>query len=106
MEITVSKEFDYTPEWNGNKDDENPIVFHCRYLTNSELDRCRQIGSKITFDIRLYADLSIKSIDNLTVNGKPVCTAKDFLKTTGLGGLFAELGGELLERNSKEPEKK
>jgi hypothetical protein len=36
MKLSIEKEYDYIPEWNGNKDDEQPIIFHLLGITDIE----------------------------------------------------------------------
>ncbi len=39
MELTIERNYEFTPEWNGNKKDANPIVFEMRRLSTGERDR-------------------------------------------------------------------
>lgn len=105
MEITLEKKYDFIPEWSGNAEDENPIVFKCSYLTNADYDSCMTIGSEVKIDRIKIFKKSLDKIENMTVNGKAIYTPEDFLKLQGIGGLFTEVTTEMIGRNNKEPGK-
>lgn len=108
MKLTISKEFDYTPEWNGNQDDTDPIVVHCRYLTAGERDKIiypvveqhdGEMVTRIEADRRGIIEKSVLSIDNLSINGRDIKTAKDLMEQHGVGELYQEIAMELISRN-------
>jgi len=111
MEVTVIREYDLVPEWNGNKNDAKPIVFKMRRLTTAERDRL--IRYKITEDgkINLEPDrqglfiTGVVGIEQLTVNSEAVKTARDFLSKPGLDNLFIEVVSDVIGQNSKEDSK-
>lgn len=108
MKLTISKEFDYTPEWHDNQEATEPIVVHCQYLTSGERDKViypviehrdgEQI-MRIEADRRGIIEKCVKSIDNLEVNGRKIATAKELIEQAGLGELYQEIAMELITRN-------
>lgn len=108
MKLTISKEFDYTPEWNDNKEQTDPVVVHCRYLTAGERDkiiypeivqRDGEMETRIQADRRAIIEKCVLSIDNLEVNGRLIKTAKELIEQHGLGELYQEIAMELISRN-------
>lgn len=108
MKLTISSEFDYIPEWNDNQDEDEPIVFHCRYLTAGERDKVMDFSTsfedgepvpKATIDRRAVIEKCVKSIENLTINSRNVTTAKQLIEEPALGGLYMEVAMELVSRN-------
>lgn len=108
MEVKIKRVIDHIPKWNDNKKDKNPIVFHLRYLSTSEVDDCMEIGpsrydpitkkvtgGEIVHHNKLMFLNSVLSIDNLTVNDGDetvkVTTAKELLKQPGLDVLYYEM---------------
>ena len=102
MDIIISKTYEYIPEWDGNRESENPVKMICDYLTTAQIERCMSIGSaNISIDRRQYLKESRPRFENLSVNGIPVCNADEFLKARGLGPLFSELTTHILEQNNQ-----
>lgn len=108
MKLTISNEFDYTPEWNDNQQADEPVVVHCRYLTAGERDkiiypvitnRDGEMETRIEADRRAIIEKGVLSIDNLEINGRPIKTAKDLIEQRGLGELYQEIAMELISRN-------
>lgn len=109
MKIIIDDKYEFVPEWNGNREDENPIKFYCRYLTVPERARVIQknieVGGEsaavlVNYKEKEIFDLSVIRIENLEVNGKKIATATDFhLSSSGLGGLFDECVQEFIQRN-------
>jgi hypothetical protein len=101
MKLLIDKEYDYIPEWNGNKEDDSPIVFHMRAITDGERERFivkKYIDGKVemtTNETQIFK-AGIISIENLNINNKDIKTANDFLTAPGLSGLFSEVVAEIL----------
>ncbi len=96
MEITIAKNYDFTPEWNNNKQEAKPVVFHMRALTTAERERYLKYEFGPEGGITMIPDRqglfvsAVLSVDNLVVNGEQVRTAREFLSKPGLDFLFAE----------------
>lgn len=105
MDIKLEKKFDFIPEWNNNKQEDEPVVFHCQLLTVAEYEGCMKVGDTVTIDRRAYLKKSILKIDNLSVGGKPIYDADEFLRARGVSALFTEVSTHLLTINSEEPGK-
>jgi hypothetical protein len=110
MKLTISKEFEITPDWNGNleEDAENQIKVRCRYFTAGERDDIiypkvvqRDGETEVWFeaDRRKAIEKGVIEIQNLSVNGKEIKAAKDLIGTEGLGDLYQELATEIISRN-------
>jgi len=108
MKLTISNEFDYTPEWNNNQEADEPIVVHCRYLTAGERDkviypvitqRDGEMETRIEADRRGIIEKCVLSIDNLEVNGRAIKTSKELVEQRGVGELYQEIAMELISRN-------
>jgi hypothetical protein len=101
MKLLIDKEYDYTPEWNGNKEDDSPIVFHMRAITDSERERFitkKYIDGHVemaTNETQIFK-AGVTSIENLNINNKDIKTATDFIACPGLSGLFSEVVAEIL----------
>lgn len=110
MKVSFDDKYDFVPNWNGNKEDASPIIFHCRYLSTTERARCleREVlvdGEKTVVKVG-YKDkelftLSIESIENFEANGKKMLTAADVLASERLGTLFDECVNEFVARNAR-----
>lgn len=101
MKLLIEKEYQYIPEWNGNKKDDKPIAFNMRALTEFERDKVitqRYVDGKLetTTNRSEAVRLATISIDNLSVNGVEVKTAKAFLDTPGMSSLIAEIATEVI----------
>ncbi len=104
----VTKDREYVPKWDGNREKPDPIRFTLRYLTNAERSRCWKVQRTRDGDIQIPVDnellvrMGVKSISGFVVNGKPVLTAEDFMSTSGFDGLFVEVSTEILGMNARE----
>jgi len=111
VEITVSREYDFIPEWSGNKQDGNPIVFKMRMLSTGERDKL--MGYEFSSDGRVQLtpdrqgmfNSAVVKIENLKVNGESLISARQFLACPGLDSLFAEAVAEIMGKNAKEDSK-
>ncbi len=44
MKFTIAREIEFLPEWNGNKQEDDPIKFTLRFLTAPERDEVLGMG--------------------------------------------------------------
>jgi len=115
MKITLARDAEYIPEWNGNRDDPEPVVFHLRYLTTAERQQCMEreylpdknggVRVAIKPDQERMFKLAVRKIENLEVNGRPLTTAGDVLSTPGLDLLFIEVSLYVLTMNAEQDSK-
>lgn len=110
MKLTIDDRYEVIPEWNGNRESDEPIKITCRYLTIPERARCivkdvQVDGDKavvtVKYKDRDLFDLSVLKIENLEVNGRKITNAIEFHSVSGLGGLFDEIVGEIIARNTR-----
>lgn len=108
MEVKIKRVTDYVPCWDNNKKDKNPIVFHLRYLSTTEMDDCIEIqpsqydyktkkvtsGRIVQHDKRMFLN-AVVSIDNFQINDgsntEVITTAEQLLAQPGLDLLYYEL---------------
>jgi hypothetical protein len=108
VEITIDRNYDFTPEFNRNKAEAKPVVFHMRRLSTGERDRLiawdfdEKGGAKLVPNRQGLFLAGVIGIDNLTVNGERVATAKDMLEKPGLDLLFAEAVANIMGANARE----
>ena len=115
MKITLAKDAEYIPEWNGNREDPEPVVFHLRYLTTAERQQCMEkeylpdkdggIRVAVKPDQERMFKLAVKKIEHLEVNGRELVTAKEVLETPGLDSLFLEVSLHVLTMNAEQDSK-
>jgi len=104
----VTKDKEYIPEWNGNKEAAEPIVFTLRYLTNAQRSECFKTQANARGDVFVEPDnvrlvkLGVKKIESFSVNGKAIETVRDFLEVSGFDGLFSEVATQVLVMNARE----
>lgn len=108
MEITIAREYDFTPVWNGNMEDSNPIVFKMRMLTTGERDKLMAYTFSTEGQLQIAPErqamfkAAVVGIKNLKVNGESLLKASDVLSRPGLDGLFTEVVTEVITQNSRE----
>lgn len=104
----ITKDVEYIPTWDGNREKPDPIKFTLKYLTNAERSRCFRIHADhkgetlVDWDNELLVKLGVVRIDGLIVNGKPVTTAQQFADLRGFDRLYAEVAAEVLTMNARE----
>lgn len=107
MDIVSITASEYTPEWNGNKDDPKPIVCELVPLNSEQRLECLQVtiledgtSQAIPNYVRLFR-YGCKSIRNLKVDGKELVTPREVLMSAGAGleMLVRDIGGEVFLRN-------
>jgi hypothetical protein len=86
MSFTVKLEEEFTPTILKNRDDEQPIKFHLKYLNSIDRDGIIDLEfidgkSHGKVDFIRACRVGILRIENLVVNDKEIKTAEDFLKT-------------------------
>jgi hypothetical protein len=108
VELTIDREYDYTPEWKNNKGDANPIKFKMRMLTTGEHDKLMGYEFGIDGTVRLKPDrqgmflAAVVKVENLKVNGESVTSAREMLARPGMDLLMAEVVTDVLGQNSRE----
>lgn len=106
MKLSIEKEYQFIPEWNGNKEDEKPIEFNLRGITDLEREKCitkKYVDGNVemaTNESQLFR-YAVQGIENLEINNKQIKSASEFLACSGLSGLFAEVVLEILTRTVK-----
>lgn len=107
MELTIARNYDFIPEWNGNRADPKPVTLHNRMLTTGEREKLLKYEFGVDGDVRLIPDRpglftsAVVSVDNLVVNGEAVKTARDFLGKPGLDVMFAEAVADIIGQNMR-----
>ena len=103
----VTKEVEYTPEWDGNKDKPSPIRATLRYITAGERAQC--IGMRtVRGDVAIEIDYGkclrfcLKKLHDFRVNGAKVETPEQLMELSGFDGLFMELALKAWNMNAKE----
>jgi hypothetical protein len=107
MDITIERDYDFTPKWNDNDKDPNPIVFHMRRLTTAERDKLIDYSVGSNGEMNMHVDRqgmlvrAVKKIDRLSVNGTAITTAKDMLDQPGLSLLMTEAVADIIGENGR-----
>ena len=108
MEVTIDREYEFVPEWNGNKSDGKPIVFKMRFLSTGERDKFMKYKFTSDGNVNLEPDrqgmfvAAVAGITNLNVNGEGVTKARDMLERPGLDALFTEVVTNVMSQNIKD----
>lgn len=107
MDITIVREYDFTPEWNNNKREVKPVMFHMRRLTTAERDKFMMLKfvdgkASVDPDRQGMFITAVKGIDELKVNGEPVKTPRELLAQPGLDTLLAEVVSDIIGQNDRE----
>ena len=108
MDIKIERtEYEYIPEWNGNKEDANPIKATISLLTPAQRDDCYDYefgGPEVMIkpNMKQFVRLGVKAISNLTVDGKAVTDGRILCATIGLDGLYSELATEVIRANTRQ----
>ena len=111
MELTIERNYEFTPEWHDNKKDANPIIFELRMLSTGERDKFMGYSVSETGNVTVLPDrqamfrTAVTGIRNLKVNGESLTKAVDILSRPGLDGLFLEVFGEIASRNGRQDTK-
>ena len=106
MKLLIEKEYQYVPEWNGNKKEDNPVVFNLKALTEFERDKIiiqkyLDGGLETSTNRSEAVRLAVVSIENLFVNGVEIKTARQLLDVPGISSLIAELATEVILNTAK-----
>jgi hypothetical protein len=111
VELTIERNYEFTPEWHNNKKDANPVVFEMRMLTTGERDKLMAYNFSSEGQLQIAPDrqnmfkTAVLGIRNLKVNGESLLRASDVLGRPGLDGLFAEVVTEIITQNNREDSK-
>lgn len=105
MKFTIAREIEYVPEWGGNRTSDEPIKFILKYLTPPERDEMLNLSFDAEGKVAVKPNftkackMGIRRIEGLTVDGKPVVTATEFMALPGFDDLYHELGNEIMTMN-------
>lgn len=105
MKFTIAREIEFVPEWNGNRDEDEPIKFTLKYLTAPERDEIVNMAFDVDGKVSVKPNfqkackMGIKKIEGLTVDGKQITTANEFLGIPGFDDLYHELGNQIMVMN-------
>ena len=107
MDITVLLNYDFTPEWNNNKREVKPVVFHMRRLTTAERDKFMVLKfdegrASVNPDRQGMFMNAVRSIDELKLNGEQIKAPRDLLSQPGLDALFTEVVADIIGQNDRE----
>ena len=107
MELTIERNYEFTPDWRDNKKDANPIVFEMRMLSTGERDKYMATSITQEGELQIIPDkqalfrAAVAGIRNLRMNGESITKAQDILVRPGLDGLFLEVVTEIISQNAK-----
>ena len=106
MKVDLADKYEYIPEWGGNKEDEKPIVFHCRYLTTPERQKCiieRFIDGQLEVmqDDDMIMRYAVEYIENLEDgdSGQKITKGDQLSKVRKLASLVREVASDAVIRN-------
>lgn len=115
MDVRGLEEYEYAPVWRGNRDlpVEEQIVVVIGAVSARERMKCMQTVVDLEGNVQMIPDFAeytrygVKSIRNLTVNGKIITTAEALLSSSGEGldNLVRDLGSEVYVSTQKGPSK-
>jgi hypothetical protein len=103
----VSRDVEYVPEWESNRDAAKPIRATLRYLTAAERSQCIS-GRQVSGDIAVAIDYgkavryALKKLDDFVVNKEKVETAAQLMDLSGFDGLFMEIASKIWAMNARE----
>ncbi len=103
----VTKEVEYIPEWDNNREKPEPIKATLRYLTAAERSQCIS-GRQVSGDIAVVIDYGkavkygLKKLTDFVVNKHKVETAEQLMDLSGFDGLFMELAMKIWQMNARE----
>ena len=107
MEIIVAREWEYVPEFNGNRESGGDVVCTMQMLTPTQRDQCVSLSvdargqQVVNTDMTKLVRWGAKAIKGLTVSGIVIKNGADVCITPGLSDLFSELAGEILTKNER-----
>jgi len=92
MDVKIGREIEFIPEFRGNKKEKEPIIMVIKYLTVSERDSWfENKGDDVSLKaMQELAQLCVKEIRNLRVNGEDIKTVDELMNTPGLIPLYKE----------------
>jgi len=107
----LEKEVEYIPEWNENREEDEPITFTLRYITDAERSRCQvprfdeQGNPAVEVDYEGFVKCGVTKIENFKVNGKEITTARQFSKLSGFHQLHMEVALKIFSLNARQDSK-
>lgn len=108
MKVDLSEKYEFIPEWNGNQEDPNPIVFHCRYLTTGERQKCiveKFVQGELVVEqddmaIMRYAVEYIENLEDVD-SGQKITKGDQLSGTRKLASLVREVANDAVFRNMR-----
>ena len=108
MNINISEREKFIPKANGNDKADSPIIFNLRFLTVEEQTEMEYfqytVGSgkniRVKVDNKYIFSRGVESIENLTVDWKPIISAEQFLAIRGPKWLSEMIGEVALHLKS------
>jgi hypothetical protein len=106
LELQLEKEFDYIPRWNGNQEDESPIIAHCRIMTEPERERLfEQYYANGDYRIvphnREIVTTCVLGFTNFKINGKDVKDGRALIGFPKVAKLVDEIAQEIVVRTQR-----
>jgi len=109
MEIKGLQDYEYTPEWNGNREDPAPVKIKMQPLSSMQRERSMEIETAVAGTATMRPNLSeicrygIKEISGLKVDGVEIKNVVALLNSRGLGldNLVRECGIEIFVANQR-----
>lgn len=101
MDYRMIVEKEITPTAGGNDKAEMPVVFVIKALSNAERNQHTRMAVdggqvRVQPDFAGYFRVGVKAIKNLSVDGKPITKAEEFLELPILYSMFAEVASEIV----------
>lgn len=109
MELKGIAEKEYTPEWNNNKQETEPIVAVLKPLTAQQRTQVMNISisdegkAEVKPDLCAAVRYGVKELRNYKEDGKPIKDGNRLLTCTapGIDGLVRELGMQIITENQQ-----
>lgn len=107
MKVQISKELEYVPEWNDNKQEADPVMVVLQPLTSEQRAACIEYRIDKDGEVNVVPDViklfryGVKEVRNLQ-DDKPLTKAKDVLNSRAnkLDGLVREVGSHVFVLNT------
>jgi len=105
MDVALLEGKEYIPDWNNNKKESEPVKIFLQPLTAGQRAvLLEKIFNGKEEEYLIYAcRCAIKTIENLSVAGKQIKTAEEFLDSRGVGldELVLDIGKEVIVLNKR-----
>ena len=108
MKVDLNEKYEYIPEWNGNREDPSPIVFHCKYLTTGERQKCiveKFVQAELVVEqddvaIMRYAVDYIENLEDED-SGQKISKGDQIVGVRKLASLVREVANDAVLRNMR-----